>query len=91
MNFEGTDFGSRVNELVTPTVTDVRRAKRGVYEALSDGAPRWTAYLVTAGARMLEAPDYDPLSMQFAGIPTADDVAPDDPSIRYVCGAVPRR
>jgi hypothetical protein len=83
--FDGTPFADRINDLANPTVTDVRKAKRGVYEALSDGAPRWTAYLVTAGADTLGAPaSLDSLSMHFTGNPTEDDIAPDDPAIRYV-------
>jgi len=80
-------LAQRINELVTPSVTDVRRVKRGMLPTLEDGEPHYTAHLIRTGVAAIDAQvSLLRLELQFGGSPEPALIRPDDPPVLYVRG-----
>ena len=80
-------LAQRINELINPTLTDVRRVKRGMLPTLEDGEPHYTAHLIRTGVAAIDAQvSLQTLELQFGGSPEPALVLPDDPPVLYVRG-----
>lgn len=87
MNDHYQHLGSRLAELVTPSRTDVRRAKKVVLQALHDGRPHRTAALVRAAAIALGGPEVvDRLEIRFVETPTPERLTGDEPVLLNIKG-----
>jgi hypothetical protein len=79
----------RIEELLLPSATDVRRAKRRMLKALEDGRSHRSAWLIAAAAEELGAlPNVQPLALTFHEYPSPEAIDADAPALMYVRGRI---
>jgi len=74
-----------VGELLNPSTTEIRRAKRAMLRVLEDGcAHRTPALLLAAAAELGAEPWIEKLGLKFHAMPSAEAISPDDPVLVYM-------
>lgn len=77
-------IGERLEELCTPSATEVRRAKRAVLEVLADGAAHRTAALMLAGRGRLGVEEISTLKVEFLERAGPDNIPAEAPTIAFL-------
>jgi hypothetical protein len=86
------ELSTRLEEVIRPTPTEVRRAKRSVMRLLDDGRAHRTAFLVISAAEDLGAPRaVNPVEVLFLEAPDPSRIATDNTTVVFVRGRIAGR
>jgi hypothetical protein len=75
----------KMEELILPSATDVRRAKHAILRALEDGRAHRSAWLIARAAEDIGSPPHvQPVAITLHEQPTPEAIDPDSPAMVFV-------